>query len=610
MINDFDSLIKQFVQSEQLPELYSDMARRWFLPLAKQLAVDIAQQKLKVLGIVGSQGSGKSTLASLLKVILEADAKNKNSSLKVVVLSLDDFYLTRDERTKLGAEVHPLLSTRGVPGTHDVKLAIATIDSLLNTSNSKNPDSVKIPRFDKARDDRVPKNEWEVIREPVDLIIFEGWCVSNLAQSEQELTKPINNLERLEDSEGVWRTYVNSCLSDQYSALWNKIDKLIMLQIPNFDLVYHWRQRQEDKLIEKIKGDEKNSDLKVMDRDSIKRFIQHFERLTRHNLNALPKIADIVFKLNEQQIIVDKFEKNDSATNWLVVTDLDGTLLDHFSYSHELADNTLAALETKGIPVIINTSKTFAELIELREELRNVHPFVVENGSAIYIPKGYFSSLSYRNNVAEIDDKTKVSSQDFDVICLGVERASIQAWLKKIKPSFPNQFKSFSDLGIEGIVAATGLPVEQAKLSNQRGYSEPLHWLGSETEKQVFINKAQDAGFGVLEGGRFLHILGNSDKGLATKRIKELYRINFEKSFSVVAAGDGKNDIAMLEAADVAVLVKSPVHKALKLCNGSSTKVIQTEEVGPLGWSEALDLFFGEAQIAAQAKDQAISKPK
>lgn len=288
------------------------MSKQWFLPLAQQLAKDVATGKLKVLGISGGQGSGKSTLAKLLKNILEEEAKYKNSRLNIVALSLDDFYLTRRERVTLSKEIHPLLITRGVPGTHDTSLAIKTIDSLLSGNNQRSHSHLKIPKFDKARDDRLPENEWEQIKKPVDLIIFEGWCLGSEAQGIDELKAPINKLEEEEDPDAVWRRYVNYCLAEQYLRLWNKIDKLILLQIPSFDMVYQWRLNQEEKLARKFDLGEtnidlKNEKLKMMDSESIKHFIQHFERLTKHNLKN-PPAADIIFKLNDKQIISERID--------------------------------------------------------------------------------------------------------------------------------------------------------------------------------------------------------------------------------------------------------------------------------------------------------------
>lgn len=279
-------LLARFVASHKLPESYLATARQWFVPLVEELQAAVAEQRLRVLGVVGTQGSGKSTLAALLEALL-----SQIGGLRVATLSLDDFYLTREQRQTLAEQVHPLLATRGVPGTHDVPLALRTIENLLNHAGT-----TAVVRFDKARDDRKPETQWERIGSPVDLVILEGWCLKAKPQSAAELATPANSLEEREDSDGRWRRYVNDALRNQYPPLFQLIDKLILLQAPNFDCVYHWRRQQEQKL-SAAAGD------KIMSDAHLERFIQHYERITRHSLTTLPNEADIVFTLNPQQDI-------------------------------------------------------------------------------------------------------------------------------------------------------------------------------------------------------------------------------------------------------------------------------------------------------------------
>ena len=193
-----DSLIR----SHALPAAYRQMVDRIHRPAAERIAE--ARRSLGrpiVAGLCGSQGSGKSTMAAFLKVLLEA------RGLKTTVLSLDDLYLTLPERERLATEVHPLLRTRGVPGTHDVGLGHALIDVL-----SDGVAEVSMPRFDKAEDTRASSETWPCVAAPVDVILFEGWCVGALPQAEAVLHAPINALERDEDADGVWRGYVNERL--------------------------------------------------------------------------------------------------------------------------------------------------------------------------------------------------------------------------------------------------------------------------------------------------------------------------------------------------------------------------------------------------------------
>lgn len=282
--------IEHFIEQEHLPSGYMVTVERAFLPLAEQLLQKAATAHgTLVVGISGSQGSGKSTLAALLVLLLR-----ELMGLRAVNLSIDDFYLTRAQRLALAREVHPLLATRGVPGTHDVALAIRTIEAL------KRPGEVQVPRFDKAMDDRAPAESWPRLTAPADLLILEGWCLCVEAQDEAALVEPVNALERLEDPEGVWRRYVNARIREDYARLYALVDYLVMLRAPSFERVYEWRQRQEDKLAEASRGQE---GARVMTPEQVRRFISHYERLTRHALATLPARADQVFELTDEQTI-------------------------------------------------------------------------------------------------------------------------------------------------------------------------------------------------------------------------------------------------------------------------------------------------------------------
>lgn len=288
--------MNRFIIEEQLPNTFQSLIDQWYRPLFDELLAAINAGKLSVLGVTGTQGSGKSTLAKLLQCVLQ-DAYGRT----VVSLSMDDFYLRRADRKTLATLIHPLLATRGVPGTHDVDLMLSTIDNLLNSDGE-----VAIPRFDKSVDDRKPQQQWDRVVAPVDLVIIEGWCVCAPPQCDEALIEPINELERDEDSDGTWRRFVNNELKHKYKTLFGRIDQLIMLQAPNFEAVYRWRGRQEQKLKTAI-GDQSNvASNKTMNEQQLRRFIQHYERLTRECLAHLPATADVVFTLNEEQIITER----------------------------------------------------------------------------------------------------------------------------------------------------------------------------------------------------------------------------------------------------------------------------------------------------------------
>ncbi len=269
------------------PNLSSQLADI-YVPLASSLADRAKQQQGPlIVGVNGAQGSGKSTLCTLLETILL-----EGFELKAASFSIDDLYYTRAERKILAEQIHPLLATRGVPGTHDVGLGLSLLDQLTVQEAGH---QVAIPSFDKAIDDRAPAEKWPVASTPLDLILFEGWCVGAKPQDESALTLAVNALEANEDQDGIWRTYVNRKLQDEYAELFGRLDLLIMLKIPAMECVLEWRSLQERKLAAQR---EKTRATHIMSPAELDRFIMHYERLTRHMLNEMPEEADIVLRLD------------------------------------------------------------------------------------------------------------------------------------------------------------------------------------------------------------------------------------------------------------------------------------------------------------------------
>ncbi|TDG16023.1 HAD-IIB family hydrolase [Seongchinamella unica] len=272
----------------------------------------------------------------------------------------------------------------------------------------------------------------------------------------------------------------------------------------------------------------------------------------------------------------------------LVFTDLDGSLLDHDDYSFDAALPVLAKLERAGIPVIAVTSKTRVEIERIRAELDNRHPFVVENGAAIYIPRGYF---------AEQPDGTR-ERDDYWVMEFSPDRQKWLDILQSLEAGFSGEFEYFHRARVAGIVEMTGLGTAEAALANQREFSEPVKWLGSDERKAEFVGSLLSLGAHPLQGGRFLTLAGDCDKGRALARLREIYAA---QSGNVVirdiAIGDSRNDIAMLEAAETALVIKSPVHDypPLKRENG----VIYSEGFGPVGWAEGVGQWLGESTSVA-----------
>ena len=232
-----------------------------------------------VVGLCGAQGSGKSTMSARLARRLDAAGSPS------AVLSLDDFYLTRAERATLGRTVHPLLETRGVPGTHDLALARSTIASLVGRQAV-----VAAPRFDKTLDDRAAPATWQTYQAPVSVVILEGWCVGAHPIPDADLLQPINVLERDEDADGTWRRHVNAALEGEYHALFESLDLRILLRAPDFACVHGWRLEQEMGLARMD-----SQSMPAMDAPAVARFIAHYERLTRWIIADEP--ADLVIEI-------------------------------------------------------------------------------------------------------------------------------------------------------------------------------------------------------------------------------------------------------------------------------------------------------------------------
>jgi D-glycerate 3-kinase len=268
-----EAWLEAFLTRERLPESFRRTVDQVCRPLADRAIewrADFGRPAL--IGLCGAQGSGKSTIAGVTVRLLE------EAGLKAVAISIDDFYLGKDARAWLAEKVHPLLETRGPPGTHDVALACAVLDHLVG------PGLTPIPAFDKATDERAPKGAWRTMEGPIDVIILEGWCVGALPEPAARLEQPVNALERTSDPEGAWRAWVNRQLAGPYQALFSRLDRLVFLCAPSFDVVRIWRGEQEEKLRERT-GE-------GMSEIGVGRFVAHYERLTRWILEEMPGRAD------------------------------------------------------------------------------------------------------------------------------------------------------------------------------------------------------------------------------------------------------------------------------------------------------------------------------
>lgn len=287
--------MERLIDQEQLPSTFYPLAARFYLPLADAIAS--AQRRAGhswMVGINGAQGTGKSTLCQFLELALR-----HQHNLNCVSISIDDLYYTRGERELLARNTHPLLRTRGVPGTHDVSLGIAVCRQLLAADQHT---QTLIPRFNKTIDDRLPPEQWSKFIGGIDVLLFEGWCVGNRPQLPDSLGIAANTLERDEDQNGSWRRYVNNSLQ-HYQPWFDMIDQLIMLKAPSIDAIFRWRNEQEQKLATRQRSQDPDASHQLMDENQINRFVQHYQRLTTFNLEDMPNRADCVFHLDENHEI-------------------------------------------------------------------------------------------------------------------------------------------------------------------------------------------------------------------------------------------------------------------------------------------------------------------
>jgi len=279
-------MLSAFIKQHNLPEEFNRTVEQYYKPLAEQIHSRFSNhQEAYFVGINGCQGSGKSTLTDFIATYLTTQYQ-----LNVVVMSLDDFYLTSEKRQKLAKDIHPLLATRGVPGTHDV---IALNRTLTQLTEKKTGFSIQ--KFNKATDEPFPKNQWTVVEKPSDIILLEGWCWGVKHQTAEQLKAPINELEYQYDSSGKWRNYVNQQLKDAYEPLYKKMDYWLALQAPSFDCIYKWRLEQEQKLKEKNIG---LVNSKIMSASGILNFTQYFQRLSVQGCNTISQSADAICYLD------------------------------------------------------------------------------------------------------------------------------------------------------------------------------------------------------------------------------------------------------------------------------------------------------------------------
>ena len=263
------------------------MIRSFLIPICFWISKKAKKKSPLIVGLAGGQGSGKTTISSILSLILK-----KYFKLKVFKISIDDFYKTKKQREILSKNKHSLLLTRGVPGTHDIKIML----DFFRKIKTKNFKSLKLPKFNKANDDRYKKKHWYKLKSRPDVVIFEGWCVGAKPQSLRLLKKPINAIEKAYDKSLKWRRFVNLQLKTNYKKLYSQLDSLLYLKVKNFNLLKKWRIKQEEKLWLKAKS---RKNLKIMNKKEVINFMQTYQRITEQMFKDAPKYSSIIKNLNK-----------------------------------------------------------------------------------------------------------------------------------------------------------------------------------------------------------------------------------------------------------------------------------------------------------------------
>ncbi len=268
------------------------------------------------------------------------------------------------------------------------------------------------------------------------------------------------------------------------------------------------------------------------------------------------------------------------ASPLLVFTDLDGTLLDHDNYAYASALPAITILKEKNVPLIFCTSKTRAEIEEIQLQLDNLHPFISENGGALFIPKGYFSHRFHFTR----------ENSHYLIVELGTPYPKLREVLNQMNTLFPGKLRGFGDLTPQEVADFCGLSLSQATLAKKREYDEPFI-LEDESLEDALEEIAIRSHLQINRGGRFYHLIGNSDKGKAVLQLRDLYSQK-STNLKTVALGDSLNDLPMLKAVEYPILVQKPdgsYDSSVKLDN-----LILAPGSGPKGWCRALLKLLNE----------------
>jgi len=266
--------------------------------------------------------------------------------------------------------------------------------------------------------------------------------------------------------------------------------------------------------------------------------------------------------------------------NFIIFTDLDGTLLDSSTYSFEKALPALDIIRQRDVPLILCSSKTRTEIEYYREKLANSHPFVSENGGGIFIPKNYFDSLLSASYPIE-------EEADYNVIRLGARYSDLRNAVKELQQE-GFEITGFGDMTAKELADLANMKIEEAIMAKERDFDEPFTYSGDNEGIQKLLDAITVKGFNVTQG-RFFHILGNSDKGIAVSVLISLYKAQYGK-IRTIALGDSPNDVPMLERVDNPIIVQKQGGTYDAQIN--LPKLIRADGIGPEGWNKAISTLF------------------
>lgn len=254
--------------------------------------------------------------------------------------------------------------------------------------------------------------------------------------------------------------------------------------------------------------------------------------------------------------------------NLIIFSDLDGTLLDHQNYSWEAAKPALERVQESGIPVVLSSSKTAAEVRALRAELGNEEPYIVENGAAVVLPGPWLGAEEDR------------------VVNFGASREVVLSVLQRLRDGGA-RFQGFADMSVEQLAQCAGLDRATASLAKERHGTEPLLWQGTAAQLQAFEAELAEENLRLVQGGRFFHAMGRFDKADGARFLLSKYRERYGPApLASIALGDSPNDQRMLETADIPVVIRGVNSDQVQL--SARRHAMRSIKPGPAGWNDCV----------------------